>query len=84
MDDDTEEAMAEFRALWYSFLLGESEDFYGMRWPTEAIRDRLDALQKVIAKSARAWRKFSAALPGYREHWEAISEKMEDIRQQGG
>lgn len=66
-----EAAMAEYRALWLGFLMGESEPAIGdMKCPTENVRRRMDELQLMIARGpGPVWKAFAASLPGYLEWW---------------
>lgn len=71
-----ESAMAEYRALWNQFLLGESEpDFGGRRMPIEDSRRRMDSLQEQISRGpGPVWKKFTASMPGYLEWWGGVED----------
>ena len=71
-----EEAMAEYRALWTQFLMGESEQDYvpGKPGPTMDARTRMDELQPLICRGpGPVWRAFRATLPGFQEWWDGVA-----------
>ncbi len=71
-----ESAMAEYRALWNQFLMGESEpDLLCRRMPTMEAQRRMDYLQEQISRGpGPIWKKFAATMPGYLEWWGGFEE----------
>lgn len=75
-----EAAMAEYRALWIGFLMGQVEPNYvgDKPGPTADARARMDELQPLISRGpGRVWREFADSLPGFQEWWGDTASRLE-------
>jgi len=84
---EREAAMEEYRALWFEFLRGASQEFLpgcDRRFPTNDMMLRMDVLQTKIARGpGPVWKGFAASMPGYLEWWEgAYDDAMTAFRKQ--